>query len=288
MRQLKIKQQITHRAGETINRYFQDISKFSIISAEEEVELTIRIRKGDQIALEKLVLANLRFVVSVAKQYQNQGLSFSDLINEGNLGLVRAASRFDETKGFKFISYAVWWIRQSIMQAIYENTRIVRLPLNRHSSINKISKAIPYLEQELEREPSEEEIANFLELNEDDIHVANNIKRSHISFDMPVLNENSNEYTLLDIVQINNTPSPDEKLIQESFKINLNRALGKLTQREASILKMLYGLNDTKIYNLFDIAEKFQMSTERIRQIKSLSLLKLKRILKGNLSLYSN
>ena len=288
MRQLKIKQQITYRAGESINRYFQDISKFAIISAEEEVELTIRIKKGDQIALEKLVLANLRFVVSVAKQYQNQGLSFPDLINEGNLGLVRAASKFDETKGFKFISYAVWWIRQAIMQAIYENTRIVRLPLNRHTSINKISKAIPYLEQELEREPSDEEIAFFLELNENDIHIANSIKKGHISFDMPVSNENSNEYTLLDIIQINNTPSPDEKLIQESSKINLNRALKKLTKREASILKMLYGLNDSKVYNLFDIADEFQMSTERIRQIKSSSILKLKKLLHQNLSLYNN
>ena len=288
MRQLKIKQQITHRTGESINRYFQDISKFSIISAEEEVELTIRIRKGDQIALDKLVLANLRFVVSVAKQYQNQGLSFSDLINEGNLGLVRAASRFDETKGFKFISYAVWWIRQSIMQAIYEDTRIVRLPLNRHSSINKISKAIPYLEQEFEREPSEEELANFLELNEEEIHIANKIKKGHLSFDKPVMGESDNEFSLLDIVQFNNTPSPDEKLIQESVKINLNRVLEKLTKREANIIKMLYGLNDSKVYTLFDVADKFQMSAERIRQIKSNSLIKLKKLLHQNLSLYNN
>ncbi len=281
MRQLKIKQQITYRAGESINRYFQDISKFSIISAEEEVELTIRIREGDQNALEKLVVANLRFVVSVAKQYQNQGLPLLDLINEGNLGLVKAATKFDETKGFKFISYAVWWIRQSIMQAIFE-TRIVRLPINRHTSINKISKAIPYLEQEYEREPSDEEIANYLGLNKDDIQFVNSIKKGHLSFDMPLCSEYDSEFTLLDLVQVSNIPSPDDNLIKESAKININRALEKLSMREISILEMLYGLNDSKIYSLNDVAEKFQMSTERVRQIKCNSLIKLKRILYSN------
>lgn len=287
MRQLKIKQQITHRTGESINRYFQDISKFSIISAEEEVDLTIRIKNGDQIALDKLVVSNLRFVVSVAKQYQNQGLSFSDLINEGNLGLVKAASKFDETKGFKFISYAVWWIRQAIIQAISENTRVVRLPLNRLSSINKISKAIPYLSQEYEREPSDEEIASFLELNKEEINVANKIKKTHISFDMPIGGDNNNDFSLLDVIQITNIPSPDDKLIKESQILNLNRALNKLTNREANILKMFYGLSNSKTYSLHDIAEQFQMSAERIRQIKSKGLIKLKKLLQSNLSLYN-
>ena len=287
MRQLKIKQQITHRSGESINRYFQDISKFPIISADEETELTIRIKNGDQIALDKLVVANLRFVVSVAKQYQNQGLSFSDLINEGNLGLVRAAKRFDETRGFKFISYAVWWIRQAIIQAIAEDTRIIRLPLNRHSSINKISKAIPYLEQEYERTPSDEEIANYLELNKHDVSIANNIKKRHLSFDMPVSNNAESDISLLDIIQIEDAPAPDSKLIQESIASNINRALMKLSKREADIITKLYGLNNTQKYSLDDIAEEFQMSAERIRQIKSKSLIKLKSLLKGNLSLYN-
>ncbi len=287
MRQLKIKQQITHRSGESINRYFQDISKFPMISADEETELTIRIKIGDQIALDKLVVANLRFVVSVAKQYQNQGLSFSDLINEGNLGLVRAAKRFDETRGFKFISYAVWWIRQAIIQAIAEQTRTIRLPLNRHSSINKISKAIPYLEQEYERDPSDDEIADFLELDKHDVFVANTIKKRPVSYDMPLSNDSENDFSLLDVIQTENIPATDSKLIQESIASNINRALMKLSHREANIITKVYGLNNTKKYSLHDIADEFQMSAERIRQIKSKSLIKLKSLLKENLSLYN-
>lgn len=217
MRQLKITKQITHRTGESINRYFQEISKYPILSAEEEVELTIRIKKGDQVALEKLIVANLRFVVSVAKQYQNQGLSFSDLINEGNVGLVKAAKKFDETRGFKFISYAVWWIRQSIVQAISEQTRIVRLPLNRLSTINKVSRAIPYLEQEFEREPNDDEIAGFLEMNHDEVNIANNIKLRHVSFDKPLSHDGESDFSLYDFVQTGNIPSPDNNLIRNLY-----------------------------------------------------------------------
>ena len=214
MRQLKITKQITHRNEESIGRYFHEISKYSVLSAEEEVELTVRIRKGDDVALEKLVVANLRFVVSVAKQYQNQGLSFSDLINEGNVGLVKAATKFDETRGFKFISYAVWWIRQSIIQAISEQTRVVRLPLNKLSAINKIAKAFPYLEQEYERGPTDAELANYLELSDEEVEVANNIKRRQISFDMPLSNDNDSNANLYDVVQMETMPAPDNNVMQ--------------------------------------------------------------------------
>ncbi|MCD6345865.1 MAG: RNA polymerase sigma factor RpoD/SigA, partial [Bacteroidales bacterium] len=259
MRQLKITKQITQRTDESINRYFQEISKYSMITAEEEVELSVRIRNGDNAALEKLVVANLRFVISVAKQYQNQGLSFSDLINEGNLGLVKAAKKFDETRGFKFISYAVWWIRQSIIQAISEQTRIVRLPLNRLSSINKISKAIPYLEQEFEREPTDAEIAEYLDLSSDEVNLANKIKKRQVSFDKPLSHDGDNDFSLYDIVQTGNIPSPDSVIMQESLVTNINRALKKLSQREASILTLSFGLCNTPIQSLNDIAIKYDM-----------------------------
>lgn len=281
MRQLKITKQITHRNEETINRYFQDISKFPMVTAEEEVELSVRIRKGDELALNKLVAANLRFVVSVAKQYQNRGLSFSDLINEGNLGLVKAAKRFDEKKGFKFISYAVWWIRQSITQAISEQTRVVRLPLNRVSSITKIVRAIPYLEQEFEREPTDEEIAYYLKLTDEKVEVANQMKKKQVSFDKPLTNDNSEDSSLYDVIQTGNIDSPDENLMQESLVINMQRALSKLSQREASIITMSYGLGNTPTHSLHYIAAKFDMSSERIRQIRRAALLKLKKLLKG-------
>jgi len=284
MRQLKITKQITQRADESINRYFQEISKYSIITAEEEVELTIRIKKGDSVALEKLVLANLRFVVSVAKQYQFQGLSFSDLINEGNIGLVKAAQKFDETRGFKFISYAVWWIRQSIIQAISEQTRIVRLPLNRLSSIKKISRAIPHLEQEFEREPNDDEIAAFLDLSENEVKQANYIKKNQISFDMPMSGGES-DFSLYDIVQTDNVPSPDSTSMNESLMTNIKRALSKLSTRESEILTMSFGLFNTPIYSLQDIADTYGMSSERIRQIKTRGLSKLKSLLKENYSL---
>jgi RNA polymerase primary sigma factor len=285
MRQLRITKQITQRADESISRYFQEISKHSMITAEEEVELSVRIRNGDTDALEKLVVANLRFVISVAKQYQNQGLSFSDLINEGNLGLVKAAKKFDETRGFKFISYAVWWIRQSIIQAISDQTRIVRLPLNRLSSINKITKAIPYLEQEFEREPTDDEIAGYLDLTNDEVKLANNIKKRQVSFDKPLLNDGDNEFSLYDIVQTGNIPSPDNNTMIESMVTNIKRALSKLAKREATILTMSFGLFSTPIYSLHDIALKYNMSSERVRQIRSRGLLKLKTLLNENCTL---
>jgi len=280
MRQLKITQQITQRNDQSTVRYFQDINKYSLITAEEEVSLSMRIRNGDTVALEKLVVANLRFVVSVAKQYQNQGLSFPDLINQGNLGLVKAAQKFDETRGFKFISYAVWWIRQSIMEAISEHTRIVRLPLNRISSINKISKAIPYLEQKLEREPTNTEIANYLEVSLEEVETANSIKKNQISFDKPLMHDGESDFSLYDIIQNEDFPTPDSHLIDESVRKNIQRAIGKLTEREAGVLTMCYGLNNSTVLSLYDIAIKYGTSTERIRQIKNSALIKLRNLLK--------
>ncbi len=281
MRQLKITKQITQRTDESISRYFQEINKYPMITAEEEVELSVRIRNGDPNALEKLVVANLRFVISVAKQYQNKGLSFSDLINEGNLGLVKAAKKFDETRGFKFISYAVWWIRQSIIQAISDQTRIVRLPLNRLSSINKIKKAIPYLEQEFEREPTDGEIAEYLDLTNDEVKLANNIKKRQVSFDMPLSQDGDTDFSLYDFIQTGNIPSPDNNIMKESIVTNINRALNKLAKREAAILTMSFGLCGTPIYSLNDIALKYDMSSERVRQIRTKGLYKLRILLKG-------
>lgn len=281
MRQLTITKQITHRAEGSVSRYFQEINKYPMVTAEEEVELSIRIREGDDGALEKLVLANLRFVISVAKQYQNQGLSFSDLINDGNLGLVKAAKRFDESRGFKFISYAVWWIRQSIIQAISEQARIVRLPLNRISSINKISKAIIRLEQEFQREPSDNEIAEHLDLTSEEVEVANCIKKRQISFDMPLVQDGDNEFSLYDIIQAGDIPAPHNNLMQESFVIDINRALVKLNKREAAILTLSFGLRGTSAQSHQDIALKFDITSERVRQIKSKGLLKLKNLLQG-------
>ena len=282
MRQLRITRQITQRSEASINRYFQEISKYPMISTDEEVELSVQIRNGDEDALHRLVLANLRFVISVAKQFQNQGLSFPDLINEGNLGLLRAAKRFDETRGFKFISYAVWWIRQAILQAISEHTRVVRLPLNRLSSINKISKAIPYLEQEFEREPTDDEIAEYLEMPNNDVSIANKIKNRHISFDKPLSQDGNDEFNLYDLIQTGNIPSPDEDIMRESIATNINRALTKLSEREANILSMSFGLSGTAIYTLQEIANNYNMSSERVRQIRSKGILKLKRLLKEN------
>ena len=284
MRQLKISRQITQRSEDSVNRYFQEISKYSMISPEEEVELSVRIRNGDALALEKMVLANLRFVISVAKQYQNQGLSFPDLINEGNLGLVRAATRFDETRGFKFISYAVWWIRQAIIQAISEQTRVVRLPLNRLTSIKKISRAIPYLEQELEREPTNDEIAKHLEMSRDEVNIANKLKPGQISFDTPLSQEGNSEFSLYEIIHTESIPSPDEDIMNESTVTNINRALRKLTAREADILSMSFGLSDTPIFTLQEIASRYNMSSERVRQIRSKGILKLKVLLEKNTS----
>lgn len=284
MRQLKITQQITQRNESSVNLYFQEVNKYPMVSVEEEVELTVRIRNGDDEALQKLVQANLRFVISVAKQYQNQGLSFPDLINEGNVGLVKAAKKFDETRGFKFISYAVWWIRQSIMQAIAEQTRIVRLPLNRLSSINKISKAMNYLEQQYEREPTNGELADYLEVDEELIATNNSIKNRQVSFDKPLNHDGESDFSLYDIVQTDDIPAPDKELISESVKINIQRALSKLNGKESEIISLFYGLNKQKVYSLHEIASRLGISSERVRQIRSSGLLKMKRLLSGKVS----
>ncbi len=287
MRQLKINQQITHRNENSVVLYLQEVSRYPMVSPEEEAELALKISLGDEMAMHKLVEANLRFVISVAKQYQNQGLAFVDLINEGNVGLVKAAGKFDSTRGFKFISYAVWWIRQSIMQAISEQTRIVRLPLNRLSAINKISRAIPYLEQRYEREPSNSELADYLEINVEQIETSNAIKQRHISFDKPLSYNGESDFTLYDLIQVENENTPDNDLIDESVKIDLIRAIKKLSKREYEILTLSYGLNNNKACTLYEIADLLDITTERVRQIRSSSLLKLKKLLLGK-TLFQN
>lgn len=288
MRQLKITQQITHRDDNSVNLYFQEINKYEMVSIEEEVELTVKIRSGDDFALKRLVEANLRFVISVAKQYQNQGLSFADLINEGNMGLVKAAKKFDETRGFKFISYAVWWIRQSIMQAISEQTRVVRLPLNRLSTMRQISKATANLEQEFEREPSNDEIAEFLDINEELISENNILKNHQVSFDKPISSDGDNDACLYDLIASDNLRSPDNDLDSESLKINLSRALKKLSTREEEIINLSFGLNNNTVHNLNEIACIFNMTSERVRQIKSAGLIKLKNIISDKNCFHNN
>jgi RNA polymerase primary sigma factor len=274
MRQLKITKQVTNRETASLDKYLQEIGKVELITAEEEVELARRIRQGDQAALEKLTKANLRFVVSVSKQYQNQGLSLPDLINEGNLGLIKAAQRFDETRGFKFISYAVWWIRQSILQALAEQSRIVRLPLNKIGSINKINKAFSKLEQEFEREPSAEEIAELLELTENDVKESMKNSGRHISMDAPLVQgEESNMY---DVLRSNDSPSPEAGLINDSLRKEIDRALSTLTSREADVIKYYFGLNGEHAMTLEEIGEKFDLTRERVRQIKEKAIRRLK------------
>jgi RNA polymerase primary sigma factor len=274
MRQLKITKQVTNRETASLDKYLQEIGKVELITAEEEVELARRIRQGDQAALEKLTKANLRFVVSVSKQYQNQGLSLPDLINEGNLGLIKAAQRFDETRGFKFISYAVWWIRQSILQALAEQSRIVRLPLNKIGSINKINKAFSKLEQEYEREPSAEEIAELLELTENDVKESMKNSGRHISMDAPLVQgEESNMY---DVLRSNDSPSPEAGLINDSLRKEIDRALSTLTAREADVIKYYFGLNGEHAMTLEEIGEKFDLTRERVRQIKEKAIRRLK------------
>ena len=278
MRQLIITKQITNRQDESINRYFLEINKFDLISPEHEAELASKIRNGDMQALEKLVKANLRFVVSVAKQYQNKGLSFPDLINEGNLGLVKAAHKFDETRGFKFISYAVWWIRQSIMQALAEQVRIVRLPLNRVAYINKIARAFPKLEQEFQREPTDEELAREVNITTREASFTNIIKMNQLSLDAPMINTEE-EHNLYDILKSSDMPAPDDKLLGESIKYEINRALSKLTPREADIIRMSYGLDNKPSLTLYEISYKIGISSERVRQIRKTGIEKLKRLL---------
>jgi RNA polymerase primary sigma factor len=275
MRQLKISKQITNRESQSLDKYLQEIGKVELLTPDDEVELARRIREGDQEALEKLTKANLRFVVSVAKQYQNQGLSLGDLINEGNLGLIKAAKRFDETRGFKFISYAVWWIRQSILQALAEQSRIVRLPLNRVGALNKIGKAFSKLEQEFEREPSPEEIAEVLEgMNETEVSDTLKISGRHISMDAPLVQGEENR--LLDVLENEEEPDPDDGLINESLSKEVERALSTLTQREAEVIRLYFGIGVEHSLTLEEIGEKFDLTRERVRQIKEKAIRRLR------------
>ncbi|MCC7520538.1 MAG: sigma-70 family RNA polymerase sigma factor [Flavobacteriaceae bacterium] len=274
MRQLKITKQVTNRETASLDKYLQEIGKVELITADEEVELAQRIKAGDQRALEKLTKANLRFVVSVAKQYQNQGLTLPDLINEGNLGLIKAARRFDETRGFKFISYAVWWIRQSILQALAEQSRIVRLPLNKIGSINKINKMYAFLEQENEREPSPEEIANRLDMSVNEVKESLKNSGRHVSMDAPLVEgEDSNLY---DVLRSGESPNPDRALVQESLRIEIERALETLTPREADVVRLYFGLGDYQPMTLEEIGETFDLTRERVRQIKEKAIRRLK------------
>jgi len=266
MRQLKITKQITSRESESLDKYLTEIGKVDLITADDEVELAIRIRQGDQVALEKLTKANLRFVVSVAKQYQNNGLTLGDLINEGNLGLIKAAKRFDEKRGFKFISYAVWWIRQSIMQALAEQSRIVRLPLNRVGALNKINRTFCELEQKYQREPSVEEIAEVIGVAEDDVRDNLKVGGRHVSMDAPFVTGEEN--SLIDVLTDEGESKPDSALIAGSLAVEVQRVLATLSRREADILELYFGLNKSHALTLEEIGDRFELTSERVRQIK--------------------
>jgi RNA polymerase primary sigma factor len=288
MRQLKITKSITNRENASLEKYLQEIGREELISVEKEIELAKKIRQGDQKALDKMVKANLRFVVSVAKQYQNQGLSLPDLINEGNLGLIRAAKRFDETRGFKFISYAVWWVRQSILQALAEQSRIIKLPLNQLGFINKIKKASLTFEQASEREPTDEEISNLLEVPVDRVTDINLVPPSkHVSLDAQLTE--GEHHSLLDVLMSDESP-PDQLLMTEGLKTEITKLLDKLTEREADVLRMLYGLKTGQSMTLEEIAAKFDLTRERVRQIKDKALRRAKFFVKKipNLKGYSN
>lgn len=272
MRQLKISKQITNRESIALDKYLHEIAKVELLTADQEVALARRIKEGDQQALEKLTKANLRFVVSVAKQYQNQGLTLGDLINEGNLGLIKAAKRFDETRGFKFISYAVWWIRQSILQSLAEQSRIVRLPLNRVGSLNKISKTFSDLEQQNEREPSVEEISEILKMSPEEISSAMKQGGRHLSMDAPM---NGEELNLLDILE-NNDHIPDAYLMNDSLNTQIKRAISTLTQREADVICYYFGLNGFKSLTLEEIGSELNLTRERVRQIKESAIRRLR------------
>lgn len=275
MRQLKITKSITNRESQSLEKYLQEIGKVDLITPEEEVLLAIRIKQGDQKALEKLTNANLRFVVSVAKQYQNQGLSLSDLINEGNLGLIKAAQRFDETRGFKFISYAVWWIRQSILQALAEQSRIVRLPLNKVGLTNKISKAYSMLEQEFEREPSSEELASLLEIGLEEVETTLGVAARHISMDAPFIDGEDN--TLLDVLENSNASKADRQIEHsDSLRLEVARSLSTLTDRQRDVLMLYFGIDSENPVSLEDIGERFGLTRERVRQIKDKAITKLR------------
>jgi RNA polymerase primary sigma factor len=274
MRQLKITKSITNRESQSLDKYLQEIGREDLITAEQEVELAQRIKLGDQAALEKLTRANLRFVVSVAKQYQNQGLTLPDLINEGNLGLIKAAQRFDETRGFKFISYAVWWIRQSILQALAEQSRIVRLPLNQVGSLNKINKAFSRLEQEFERAPSAEELALALDLPEDKIKDTIKVSGRHISVDAPFVDGEDN--SLLDVLVNGDSPKADKELMMESLQREIERSLSTLTERERDVIKLFFGIGMQHGLTLEEIGGKFDLTRERVRQIKEKAIRRLR------------
>lgn len=275
MRQLKITKSITNRESQSLEKYLQEIGKVDLLTPEEEVELAKRIKSGDQAALEKLTKANLRFVVSVAKQYQNQGLSLSDLINEGNLGLIKAAQRFDETRGFKFISYAVWWIRQSILQALAEQSRIVRLPLNKVGSLNKINKAFSELEQAFEREPSAEELAEQLEIPTEEVETTLGVAARHVSMDAPFVTGEDN--SLLDVLENGTTGNTDSELeYKQSLRKEIERSLSTLTERQCDVIKLYFGIGVEHPMSLEDIGDKFGLTRERVRQIKDKAINKLR------------
>ena len=274
MRQLKITKSITNRESQSLDKYLQEIGREELITAEMEVELAQKIKQGDQIALEKLTKANLRFVVSVAKQYQNQGLTLPDLINEGNLGLIKAAQRFDETRGFKFISYAVWWIRQSILQALAEQSRIVRLPLNQVGSLNKINKAFSKLEQEFERPPSSDELASALDLTEEKVKDTMKVSGRHVSVDAPFVDSEDN--SLLDVMVNNDSPKADLELMRESLQREIERSLATLSDREKDVVMLFFGIGKQHGLTLEEIGSKFDLTRERVRQIKEKAIRRLR------------
>ncbi len=281
MRQLKITKQVTNRESKSLDKYLQDISKLPLITADEEVELAQLIREDDQVALDKLVTANLRFVVSVAKQYQNQGLTLPDLINEGNAGLVKAAKRFDETRGFKFISYAVWWIRQAILQALAEQARVVRLPLNKIGSINKINKAYSFLEQSYQRPPSTEEIAKELDMTLSDVKLSMKNSGRHLSMDAPL--REGEDFSLYDVVSHTESPRPDGDLMADSLKLEINRALDTLSNKEGDVIRLYYGLGGELPMSLDEIGVTFELSRERVRQIKEKGIRRLRHTSKSKI-----
>ena len=276
MRQLKITKQVTNRETASLDKYLQEIGRVDLITADEEVELARRIRNGDRAALERLTKANLRFVVSVSKQYQNQGLSLPDLINEGNLGLIKAAERFDETRGFKFISYAVWWIRQSILQALAEQARIVRLPLNKIGTINRINRAYSELEQKFERPPSAEELAELLECSAEEIKQSLAHSGRHVSMDAPLVDGDDSSSSMYDVLLHDTLASPDKDLVVESLRSDIERSLCTLTPREADVVRLYYGLNGKHALTLEEIGERFYLTRERVRQIKEKAIRRLK------------
>ncbi|MFM7565160.1 MAG: RNA polymerase sigma factor RpoD/SigA [Flavobacteriales bacterium] len=283
MRQLKIAKQVTNRETASLDKYLQEIGRVDLITAEEEVELARRIRAGDRTALERLTKANLRFVVSVSKQYQNQGLALPDLINEGNLGLIKAAERFDETRGFKFISYAVWWIRQSILQALAEQARIVRLPLNKIGNINKINRAFSELEQKFERPPSAEELAEFLNCSTDEVKQSLAQNGRHVSMDAPLVEGDESSSNMYDVLTGDAMPSPENRLVIESLCSDIQRSLKTLTPRESEVICMFYGLDGRSPMSLEEIGDRFDLTRERVRQIKEKAIRRLKHTSKNKI-----